>query len=275
VNSKIRAILLTSIAAAAALGLASAADRGSHGTKPTTSSSSDSSTDAPLLTGRDALRQIVQNQCVVNWLQHHDPSPCERIFLADPKISDSGYAVLADRKGGAHYLLVPTHTMAGTDGSELLDPDLPNYFAEAWRARDLVTKFVGHDVPRTAIGLAVNTARSRTQDQFHIHIDCLRQEVFESLRAAAEHMTDVWSPIDVAGSTYSGLRVMGDGLDGSNLFEMLATLKPDTRRHMGDYTLVAAGMQFKSGPGFIVLTGTGPSGELLLDSSCAVAGGGG
>ena len=274
-NSKIRAILLSGTAAALALGFASAADRGNHGTKPTSSSSSDSSTDVPLLTGRDALRQIVQNQCVVNWLQHHDPSPCERIFLADPKISDSGYAVLADRKGGAHYLLVPTHTMAGIDASELLDPDLPNYFAEAWRARDLITKFVGHDVPRTAIGLAVNTAHSRTQDQFHIHIDCLRQEVFESLRASAEHMTDVWSPIDVAGSTYSGLRIMGDGLDGSNLFEMLATLKPDTRRHMGDYTVVAAGMQFKSGPGFIVLTGTGPSGELLLDSSCAVAGGGG
>ncbi len=274
-NSKIRAILLTAIAAAATVALASAADRGSHGTKPTSSSSSDSTTDASLPTGRDALRQIVQNQCVVNWLQHHDPAPCERIFLADPKISDSGYAVLADRKGGAHYLLVPTHTMAGIDGSELLDPDLPNYFAEAWHARDLITKFVGHDVPRTAIGLAVNTAHSRTQDQFHIHIDCLRQEVFESLRASAEHMTDVWSPIDVAGSTYSGLRIMGDGLDGSNLFEMLATLKPDTRRHMGDYTVVAAGMQFKSGPGFIVLTGTGPSGELLLDSSCAVAGGGG
>ena len=61
----------------------------------------------------------------------------------------------------------------------------------------------------------------------------------------------------------------------ANPFELLATLKPDTRHHMGDYTLVAAGMQFRSGPGFVLLTGTGPSGELLLDSTCAVAGGGG
>jgi hypothetical protein len=43
---------------------------------------------------------------------------------------------------------------------------------------------------------------------------------------------------------------------------------------MGNYTLIVAGMQFNSGPGFVVLTGTGPSGEILLDSSCAVAGGG-
>jgi hypothetical protein len=39
--------------------------------------------------------------------------------------------------------------------------------------------------------------------------------------------------------------------------------------------LVVAGMQFSSGPGFVVLAGTGPTGELLLDSSCAVAGAGG
>jgi CDP-diacylglycerol pyrophosphatase len=276
VNSKICNILLAGIAAAAALASASsAAAPGSHGAKSPSSSSSDSSTDVQQPTGRDALRQIVQDQCVVNWLQHHDPAPCERVFLADQKISDSGYAVLADRKGGAHYLLIPTQTMAGIDGSELLDPDLPNYFAEAWHARDLITKFVGHDVPRSAIGLAVNTAHARTQNQFHIHIDCLRQDVVESLRTAAERMTDAWSPIDVAGSTYRGLRITGEGLDGSNLFELLATLQQDARHHMGDYTLVAAGMQFKSGPGFLVLAGPGPTGELLLDSSCAVAGGGG
>jgi hypothetical protein len=68
---------------------------------------------------------------------------------------------------------------------------------------------------------------------------------------------------------------MGDGLDGANAFELLAKLGPEVRHHMGDYTLVAAGMQFKSGPGFILLTGTGPTGELLLDPTCALAGGGG
>jgi CDP-diacylglycerol pyrophosphatase len=67
---------------------------------------------------------------------------------------------------------------------------------------------------------------------------------------------------------------LGEALDASNLFELLATLNPDARHHMGNYTLIVAGMQFNSGPGFVVLTGTGPSGEILLDSSCAVAGGG-
>ncbi len=273
-NAKLRSILLAIIAVAAALTFPPAViGRGSHGVKASDDSPSEG--DPTLPTGRDALRQIVQNLCVVNWLQHQNPAPCTRVFLADPKISNSGYAVFADRKGGAHYLLIPTQTMAGVDSSELLDPDAPNYFAEAWHARDLVTAFVGHDVPRSAVGLAVNTVHFRTQSQFHVILECLRQDVADSLRASAEHVTDVWSPINVVGSTYEGMRIMSDGLDGSNLFELLATLNPETRHHMGDYTLVVAGMQFKSGPGFIVLTGTGPSGELLLDPTCAVAGAGG
>jgi CDP-diacylglycerol pyrophosphatase len=233
------------------------------------------SADLPPDAGRDALRQIVQNQCVVNWTQHNDPAPCERVFLADAQADNSGYAVLADRKGGAHYLLIPTQTMAGTDSGELLDPDMPNYFAEAWRARDLIAKFVGHAVPRTAVALAVNNAHSRSQDQFHIHIECLRRDVADSLSAAAEHLTERWSPLSVMGATYQALKLSDAGLNASSPFDLLANLSADARHHMGDYTLVVVGMQYKSGPGFIVLTGTGPTGELLLDSSCAVAGGGG
>ncbi|HEY1313256.1 MAG TPA: CDP-diacylglycerol diphosphatase [Steroidobacteraceae bacterium] len=272
-HAKFGKLLLTAIiAAAGAAAAASGADRGSHANK----SSSDSEPDQELIiTGRDALRRIVQQQCVVNWTQKHDPAPCERVFLPDSKTERAGYAVLADRKGGAHYLLIPTQTMVGIDSEELLDPDLPNYFAEAWHARDLITAFVGHEVPRTAIGLAINTAHSRSQDQFHIHIECLRPDVAESLSAAAPRVTDTWSPVIVAGSTYQAQRILSDGLDGSNLFEMLARLKPEVRHHMSDYTLVVAGMRFKDGPGFIVLTGTGPTGELLLDAGCSVAGAGG
>ncbi|MGO8854837.1 MAG: CDP-diacylglycerol diphosphatase [Steroidobacteraceae bacterium] len=257
-NAKLRMILLTAAASAAAF-----------------SAAGGKSPDLPPDPGRDALRQIVQNQCVVDWSQNHDPAPCERVFLADSKTGNSGYAVLADRKGGAHYLLIPVQTMRGIESGELLDPDTPNYFAEAWHARDLLSKFVGHDVPRTAIGLAVNKAQSRSQDQFHIHIECLRQDVFASLRTLADRVTDVWSPVSVGGSTYEALRITAEGLDGANPFELLANLKPEARHHLGDYTLMVAGMQFKSGPGFIVLTGTGQTGELLLDSGCAVAGGGG
>jgi CDP-diacylglycerol pyrophosphatase len=267
VNTKLCRILVLFAAAAAAFPAA--------GKPSTLHTPGEKSADLAPDAGPDALRQIVQDHCVINWTQHNDPAPCERVFLADAKASNSGYAVLADLKGGAHYLLIPTQTMAGTESGELLDPDAPNYFAEAWRARDLITKFVGHDVPRTAVALAVNTAHARSQNQFHIHIECLRQDVFESLHAAADKVSDIWSPVNVAGSTFQALKISDSGLDGANPFELVASLSSDAKHHMGNYTLVVAGMQYKSGPGFILLTGTGPTGELLLDSSCAVAGGGG
>src|SRR5208282_328639 len=198
-NSTMRAFLIISIAVTTAMAFASSAmGQRAHGPK----SSTDSPIDPNQPTGRSALRQIVQQQCVLSWQKDHNPAPCERVFLADLKDSGSGYAVIAAPGGGAHYLLVPTRTMAGIESGELLDPDAPNYFAEAWHARGLLGAFVGHDVPRTVVGLVVGIAQSRSQDQFHIHIECMQQDAFEVLRVSADHFVDVWSPIIIAGSTY-------------------------------------------------------------------------
>jgi len=225
--------------------------------------------------GRDALRQVVQNQCLPNWQKHHEPSPCERIWLSSPQPDSPGYAVLEDRKGGAHYLLIPLQTFSGADSGELLDPDLPNYFAQAWSARDLLDSYVGHAVPRTAVGLAVNSPRARDQDQFHIHIECLRPEVFDALHAAAAQLTAKWSPITVIGLTYQAMRLADPSLQATRPFDLVAQLSADARHHLETYTMLIAGMQYPDGAGFAILTSTGPTAELLLDPGCTVAGGGG
>jgi CDP-diacylglycerol pyrophosphatase len=267
--------LLCSGAAVAALLLAPWAFGAGGHTPKSTSSSSSSGNDNTLPTGRGALRQIVQTQCVLGWKQHHNPAPCERVSLYDPNTSDVGYAVLQDPAGGAHYLLVPTQTMAGLESSELLDGDAPNYFAEAWRAHDVLAKAIGRTVPRTDIGLVVNTERTRAYDQFHIHIECLRQDAADALRSDSSRITDTWAPLMIGGTTFQAMRIASDSLDGSNLYESLAALKPGVAQRLRDYTLIAVGAQFVSGPGFIILTGTGATGEILLDSTCEVAGGGG
>jgi CDP-diacylglycerol pyrophosphatase len=212
---------------------------------------------------RDALRRIVQEQCAVHWVQEHSPQPCERVY--------DGVAVLADRKGGAHFLLIPTRTLAGMESAELLDPGAPNYFAAAWAARDLLAKVVGHDIRRSAVGLALNPRHARTQDQFHIHIECLRGDVARDLQGASPHVTDAWSPIAIRGAAYRGRRVMGEELGAADPIALLANGLPVAGPDRGDYTLVAAGMDFQDGPGFILLAAKGPAGELLLDPTCAIA----
>jgi CDP-diacylglycerol pyrophosphatase len=216
-----------------------------------------------LCSNRDALRQIVQEECVVHWMQHHSAAPCERI--------GAGYAVLADRKGGAHFLLIPTRTMSGIESPEVLEPGAPNYFAAAWQARDRIAAVVGYDVPRSAVGLALNPKHARSQDQLHIHIECLRADVAASLQSNSERVAGGWSAVEVVGWHFDALRIMGEDLGAANPFRLLADRLPDAKDTLQDYSLVVAGMQFKEGPGFIVLTGRQLAGELLLDSTCAAA----
>jgi CDP-diacylglycerol pyrophosphatase len=220
---------------------------------------------------RDALRHIVQDQCAAHWLQQHDPRPCERIYLPDAQHEREGYAILHDIKGGAHFLLIPMRTITGMESAELLEAGTPNYFAAAWQARDLVAAVVGHRVRRGAIGLALNPRHARSQDQLHIHIECLRTDVAHALHTAAPQVRDTWSPVDVGTLAYQAMRVMGEELGGADPVELLADKLPAAKSDMGDYTLVLAGMDFDEGPGFILLAGSGPAGELLLDSTCAIA----
>jgi CDP-diacylglycerol pyrophosphatase len=219
---------------------------------------------------RDALRHIVQDQCAVHWLQQHDAHPCERIYLPDARREREGYAVLHDIKGGAHFLLIPTRTITGMESTELVEAGAPNYFAAAWQARDLVAAVAGHSIGRGAIGLALNPRHARSQDQLHIHIECLRTEVAHALRAAAPRIRGTWSSVDVGASVYEAMRVMGEELGGADPFELLADHLPGAKSAMGDYTLVLAGMDFTEGPGFILLAGTATAGEHLLDSTCAI-----
>jgi CDP-diacylglycerol pyrophosphatase len=220
---------------------------------------------------RDALRHIVQDQCAVHWLQQHDARPCERVYLPDALHERDGYAVLHDIKGGAHFLLIPTRTIAGMESTELVEAGTPNYFAAAWQARDLVAAVVGHSVRRGTIGLALNPRHARSQNQLHIHIECLRPDVAHVLHAAAPRIRDTWSSVYVGAWDYQAIRIMGEELGGANPFELLADKLPAAKSAMGDYTLVLAGMDFDEGPGFILLAGKGPAGELLLDSTCAIA----
>jgi len=227
---------------------------------------------------RDALRQIVQQQCMPHWSEHHDPTPCVRVVSPD-------YAVLADRKGGAHFLLIAARSVTGIEDPAVLDPGSPNYFDAAWQARDRLATVVGHPLPRDAVGLAINSARARTQDQLHIHIECLQPRLRQALRAAAAQLGDHWARLPSAEFPYLALRIRGEQLGSLNPFVLLADGEPGARQDMAAYTIVVAGASLPEGPGFIVLAGRTPRrealllprpeglvapGETLLDSTCAV-----
>jgi CDP-diacylglycerol pyrophosphatase len=227
----------------------------------------------------DALWKIVHGQCIPDQEQEGDPAPCA---LVDLRQGDAaGYAVLKDFVGATQYLLIPTARVSGIESPLLLAPGAPNYFADAWRERVYTERAAKRPLPRAAISLAINSAFARSQNQLHIHIDCVRADVRAVLQRQLAAIGDSWAPLaePLAGHPYLAVRVLADALDGTNPFALLADGVPGARTAMGEQTLVAVGAEFAGGnPGFVILTdhlnsatGDKASGEELQDHDCALA----
>lgn len=221
---------------------------------------------------RNALWQIVHNACVPDMRLRGSPAPCSEVDLR------RGFVVFKDIIGRAQILLIPTRRSTGIEDPQLLSPAGTNYWQAAWEARATFEQRLGRRVPREAIGLAINSALSRTQNQLHIHVDCLRPEVAAVLRMRGDRIGGHWSdlPIPLAGRRYRAMRVMGEDLGSRDPFKLLATGDPLARPDMGRQTLVVAGYRSARGtPGFLLLshradpaTGDRAHGEDLLDHHC-------
>jgi CDP-diacylglycerol pyrophosphatase len=217
------------------------------------------------------LWHIVHDRCVPDMQQKHEPAPCTIVDLA------GGYTVLKDIVGATQYLLIPTARVSGIEDPALLAPDSPNYWQPAWDARSLVEQRAGRALPRDALSLAINSSVGRTQDQLHIHIDCVRADVRASLIEHADEIGPQWKafPAQLAGHTYRALRLDGAEFGARDPFRLLSDTVP--AEEMRWHTLVAVGMTFGAQPGFVLLddhadllAGDRASGEELQDHACAV-----
>jgi CDP-diacylglycerol pyrophosphatase len=222
----------------------------------------------------DALRKVVIDQCVPHDQARGNPAPCAAIDLA------GGFALLKDRKGATQFLLIPTDVVTGIEDKQLLAADSPNYWQAAWTARHLVEQKVGHEIPRDLVGLSINSMRGRTQNQLHIHIDCIRIEVRQALLANAGKIGLGWADLDVdlAGHRYRAMRIAGEDLGPRDPFKLLAEGDPAAAADMGSETLTVAGAVLPDGkPGFYLLSDRADithldmgSSESLLDHGCAI-----
>jgi CDP-diacylglycerol pyrophosphatase len=206
----------------------------------------------------DALWQIIHDQCVPNMTVRGSPAPCTEVDLK------GGTVLLKDLVGIAQFLLMPTAKITGIEDPAILAPDAPNYFAAAWAARAHVSALLPRPLPRDATSLAINSEAGRTQNQLHIHVDCLRADIRATLATAT--IDDTWAPLPggLAGHPYQAMRLPGADLT-ANPFRLLPAAD------LGRQTLVVVG----AADGFILITdrvnlaaGDRASGEELQDHTC-------
>lgn len=221
----------------------------------------------------NALWRIVHDLCTPDMKLNHLPAPCTAVDFSHD------YAVLKDIRGATQLLVIPTSRVTGVEDPKVLAPDAPNYWQDAWDARGLFQKRAGRPVGRDDVGLAVNSIYGRSQNQLHIHLDCIRPGVATRLKALAPQIGPDWAklPVELAGRRYRAMRIEGADLGERNPFNLLAE-DPEARADMGRETLVVVPVTSASGrPGFVLLSdradlaSSDPGhGEELLDHQCAV-----
>jgi CDP-diacylglycerol pyrophosphatase len=220
----------------------------------------------------NALWNIVNGQCVPHEIAGHAPAPCSAVSL------DGGYAVLKDRRGKYQYLLIPTRRVTGIEDPYLETTAAPNYFADAWTERAWLEKQLGVTVPRQDVALAINSFYGRSQNQLHIHIDCIRPDVAAALAAHAAHFGGDWTPLALPPSNHVYLvrQIDAAELSGINPFALIAAQRPS--QNMAQETAVVVAAELSDGrPGFYLLSSRADlpkhdygSGEELQDETCGI-----
>lgn len=162
----------------------------------------------------DALWKIVDGKCAPEARAGAEPKPCALVDLA------RGAAILKDiaSEKPYHYLAIPIARRTGIEDPALLDGD--HTFAAGWAARGLVATKLGRPLPPSALMLAVNSPNARSQNQLHVHIDCIGAETRAAVDAAT--IGPAWAPLPapLAGHRTWARRIAS--LDDSNPFRLLA-----------------------------------------------------
>ncbi len=161
----------------------------------------------------------------------------------------------------------------------LLAPNAPNYFALAWAQQARVGAGYGVALPPDDLSLAINSSKGRSQNQLHIHLDCIRPDVKIVLFFMRDAIGPNWHtlPQPLAGHPYRAMRINADALNAVTPFRLLAASLSSPATQMGEHPLALIPLDFADGPGFALLDdvadvarGDRASSEELQDYGCSV-----
>jgi CDP-diacylglycerol pyrophosphatase len=219
--------------------------------------------------GRDALRSVVA-ACAVSKSTLGLAFPCTDVELGSP--GRDGYAVIRSPGFASEFLLSPLAAYDGIESPGLRSDAATGLWQAAWSMRADVIEALGRPVPRTDLALAVNASGPRTQDHFHIHLDCLRASVGKTLDTRRASITEAWTRLRVPlrGQTYWARAIPGPDLSGVNVPRLIAEAPPAASQPMDHLTLAVVGATLADGSdGFYLLANwQNIAAERLLDHRC-------
>ena len=229
----------------------------------------------------DTLWRLIDTRCVPEALAGAAPAPCARVDLSPDR--DHGWVALKDLKGPLQFLLMPTARITGIENPSLESPTATNYFAQAWRERDLLDARHGSPLARDAVSLTVNSRARRSQNQLHIHISCVRPELRARLLAAQADIAPTWAPLPGGWLRHAWFvrRVETTTLDAVDPFADVEAHVPGAAVDMGAMTIGVVATRFDDGKdGFVLMASavdpadpsSGSAEDDLQDHACTLVG---
>ncbi len=213
------------------------------------------------------LWQIVSERCVPEQHSSGSPVSCLQVNLAQR------YTVFNDANGPLHTLLIPTDKITGIESAELLNSKIENYFQHGWDTRYFLQQQAAFPIPERYLALAVNSRYGRTQNQLHLHLACLKPEVYQAILQQTGNIGYQWKGLNtlLSGRRYLAIKATatadpfivlsqylqaeGDSMDNYGLARIVAD--------NGEAILLATRVQLMA-----LTLGTA---EELLDFDCKVA----
>jgi CDP-diacylglycerol pyrophosphatase len=208
---------------------------------------------AAAVENREALWGVVQ-MCRINYEITGAAFPCLEANVGDG--ARQGYVILQPPLGHPDLILSPTRKISGVEEPGLATEDAPNYFEMAWSARSVLARDGREPLTREDVALAVNSGLARTQDQLHIHIGCLSEEVKQSIAALAPELSPGrWRRLSqpIKGMMFWARTIGRDSLAGVNPFRIVAESLPDAQEDRSAVNIVVAGARSAADRGDFVL----------------------
>jgi CDP-diacylglycerol pyrophosphatase len=182
------------------------------------------------------------------------------------------YIILKDnsRRKPAAYLIIPTIRVTGIEDKQIFLPPVVDFWKYAWQQAQLLIR-----KPAAEIGLAINSVDGRTENQFHIHIACVRPAVARTLADNADKIgSNPAMPADLAlapaGHVYRVIKVSSALAGAESPFKLVAAMPGAA----ADMAAQGVGVLGAATPGtYYVLDTTAQganrgSAEELLDQTC-------
>jgi CDP-diacylglycerol pyrophosphatase len=223
---------------------------------------------------RDVLWVALQG-CLLNKRTTGRAFPC---LSVDPGDRDRpGTAVLRAPGEPTHLVVMPTDDVVGVEAPALQTPKGAFYWRAALAARREVAAAIKGGRPLDEIGLAVNSSGGRSQDQLHIHVDCVRASVLTELgRRAGIVAPGTWTVVSLPVGErrwrrFFATRIPMAQAETFNPFEA-ATRLPGVKPDLTQVSLAMVSTPpGDPHPGYIVLAHRSPTShaETLLDHRCA------